>query len=100
VVGSIALVIDRLDQYRGVDPDFAASIRDELLDALWRVGFISRDEPGGAFDPALDHAVGVAASPAPAGMVVQVLRRGFFQEGWVLRPAQVVLSEPDGQPPG
>ena len=94
VVSSVALVIDRLDRYEGADPEFAASIRDELLDLLWRVGFRSRDEVGGRFDPALDHAVGVVRSGEPAGTVVEVVRRGFAQEGWVLRPAQVVLSEP------
>lgn len=38
LVRGLALVVDRLDRYDGPDPEFAASIRDEVLDLLERQG--------------------------------------------------------------
>jgi molecular chaperone GrpE (heat shock protein) len=89
VITGMALVVDRLDRYEGSDPEFAGSIRDELLDLLWRLGFTSIDSADEGFDPSRHEIVGVVPSGSPDG-VPRVVRRGFVHEdGRVLRPAQV-----------
>ncbi len=91
-VMSTALVIDRLDQYRGADPDFATSIRDELLDVLGRYG-VKQVPTDGDFDTGCHEAVRVGIDvKRPPGAVLAVLRRGFARDGWVFRPARVVVN--------
>jgi molecular chaperone GrpE len=91
-VHGVALVVDRLDRYTGADPEFAASIREELVDVLTRHGV--REVPvADGFDPATQEAVETRHDPdAPAGAVLEVLRTGFAHGGWVFRPAQVVVN--------
>jgi molecular chaperone GrpE (heat shock protein) len=91
-VHGVALVVDRLDRYTGADPEFAASIRDELVDVLTRHGV--REVPvADGFDPATQEAVETRHDPdAPAGAVLEVQRTGFAHGGWVFRPAQVVVN--------
>ncbi|MFD6101175.1 nucleotide exchange factor GrpE [Nocardia salmonicida] len=92
LVSDLALLIGRLDGYRGIDEGFVDSIRDELLEALNRYGV--REVPtDGLFDPALHEAVSVAESAAPEHTVLAVHRRGFSHDGWVFRPAAVVISK-------
>jgi molecular chaperone GrpE (heat shock protein) len=91
VVG-VALVIDRLDRYQGADPDFAASIRDELLDVLARHG-VREVSVADGFDPASHEAVDLRHDPdQPPGAVLELHRTGFAHGGWVFRPAQVVVN--------
>lgn len=102
VVTGLALVVDRLDAYQGADPDFAASIRDELVDLLGRHGVLPiRDS--GPVDPLLHEVVAVVGAQTTQLVVSRVVRRGFQHACWVFRPAQVVagpLLEPDrGAPP-
>jgi molecular chaperone GrpE (heat shock protein) len=97
VVTGLALVVDRLDAYHGADPDFAASIRDELLDLLNRHG-VSTIPDAGRVDPLLHKVVAVDGAQAAQMMVSRVARRGFQHAGWVFRPAHVVAApflEPD-----
>jgi molecular chaperone GrpE (heat shock protein) len=100
-VHGVALVIDRLDRYQGADPDFAASVRDELLDVLARHG-VEEVPVADGFDPAGHEAVELCHDPdQPSGAVLEVRRTGFAHGGWVFRPAQVVVNsvpEPDPEP--
>lgn len=100
-VHGVALVIDRLDRYQGADPDFAASIRDELADVLARHGVLEVAADGD-FDPASHEAVDLRHDPdLPPGAVLELRRTGFAHGGWVFRPAQVVVNsfpEPDPEP--
>lgn len=92
VVGT-ALVLDRLDAYAGPDPEFAASIRDELLEVLELHG-IREVSAEGRFDPARHEAVEVRADPAvEPGAILARVRRGFAHDGWVFRPARVVVNQ-------
>jgi molecular chaperone GrpE len=93
VVGT-ALVVDRLDGYRGDDPGFAASIRDELLDVLQRHG-VEQVEASGPVDPRCHEVMEVLEVPDPGleacgPAVHQVLRRGYRHGDWVFRAARVV----------
>jgi molecular chaperone GrpE (heat shock protein) len=91
-VHGVALVIDRLDRYRGADPEFAASIRDELVDVLTRHG-VQEVSVDGGFDPASHEAVELRHDPnKPPRAVLEVRRTGFAHGGWVFRPAQVVVN--------
>ena len=92
LVHGLALVVDRLDRYEGSDPEFAASVRAELLDLLARQG-VREIEAGDGFDPTLHEAVEVRHDPdAPDGAVLEVRRTGFAHGDWVFRPAQVVVN--------
>ncbi|ONI71030.1 nucleotide exchange factor GrpE [Actinosynnema sp. ALI-1.44] len=96
IAHALALVVDRLDQYDGADPEFAGSVRDELLDILHRHGV--RLIPGdGQFNPLHHEAVGTHHDPQrPDRSVVSLLRRGYLHGEWVFRPAQVVVNVLDG----
>jgi molecular chaperone GrpE (heat shock protein) len=94
-VHGVALVIDRLDRYAGSDPEFAASIREELLDVLERHG-VQRVPVDGEFDPSTQEAVEVWHDPdLPAGEILEVRRTGFAHGSWVFRPAHVVVNAED-----
>ncbi|MFC9897652.1 nucleotide exchange factor GrpE [Nocardia sp. NPDC127579] len=94
LVSDLALLIGRLDDYAGSDAGFIDSVRDELLEALARYGV--REVPtDGVFDPSLHEAVAVQESEAPQHSVLAVRRRGFSHDGWVFRPASVVISTQD-----
>jgi molecular chaperone GrpE (heat shock protein) len=89
---NLAVVIDRLDAYAGSDPDFAASVRNELLDGLRQYG-VTVVETDGPVDPARHEVVEVVADPAvPPGTIVRTLRRGYAYGAWVFRSARVVVS--------
>lgn len=97
-VHGVALVIDRLDRYSGPDPEFAASIRDELADVLVRHGVTEVSAQNG-FDPTRHEAVELRHEPdEPPGAVLAVGRAGFAHGGWVFRPAQVTVNT--GPPTG
>lgn len=91
LVHGLALVVDRLDRYEGVDWEFVGSVRDELLDLLARHGVTEVE--GDVFDADRHEAVASAVIDAtPAGHVVELRRRGFAHGSRVFRPAQVVVS--------
>jgi molecular chaperone GrpE (heat shock protein) len=93
VVIGLSLVIDRLDRYQGPDPDFAESVREELLDVLERHG-VSTVATYGPVDLTRHEVVAVRGqgSPAEPMQVVDVVRRGFQHADWVFRPAQVIVA--------
>lgn len=93
VVAGLALVLDRLDSYEGADPDFAASVRDELLDVLGRHG-VTPVAADGPVDLGRHEVVAVEGAPDVAGPmeVTRLVRRGFEHAGWVFRPAQVIAA--------
>jgi molecular chaperone GrpE (heat shock protein) len=95
LVHGLAMVVDRLDRYGGPDPEFAASIRDELLDLLERQGVREVGTADG-FDPTTQEAVEVRTDGDVApGTILEVRRTGFAHGPWVFRPAQVVVNTDD-----
>ncbi|MQA06466.1 MAG: nucleotide exchange factor GrpE [Streptosporangiales bacterium] len=93
LVHEIALVVDRLDRYDGADPEFAASVAAELVEALARQG-VTEITVDDEFDPSRHEAVETTdRAELPAGQVVEVRRRGFAHTAAVLRPAQVVVNQ-------
>lgn len=87
------LVMDRLERYRGSDPDFAHSLWAELKEILARRGVTEVDVTS-TFDPATQEAVEGRPGPADAvGRVVAVRRRGYWLGEQLLRPAQVIIGE-------
>ena len=90
LVRRLALVVDRLDAYAGTDPDFVASVREEILDVLLDHG-IRSIEVGSEFDPATQEAVGTEVTAAAPG-TVRPVRRGLAHGDWVFRPAQVIVA--------
>lgn len=95
LVAGLALMIDRLDSYQGPDPDFAASIRDELLDVLSRHGVVPVPSAG-PVDLTRHEVVAVEGPVVPDGPmeITRVVRRGFQHDDWVFRPAQVFAAPP------
>src|SRR5262249_43573837 len=89
LVRRLAFVVDRLDAYAGIDPDFVASVRDEILDVLLDHG-IRSIEVDSEFDPATQEAVGTEA--AVEGPGARLIRRGFAHGDWIFRPAQVIVA--------
>jgi molecular chaperone GrpE len=70
--------------------------REQALGVLGRLGFARRDDTGVAFDPSRHHAVAAKADPgAPPGTVVEVVQPAYGEGDHQLRPAQVVVAEPD-----
>jgi molecular chaperone GrpE len=49
---------------------------------------------GSRFEPASQEAVGTRASVEAPSTIVDVQRTGYMRDGQVLRPAQVILSDP------
>jgi molecular chaperone GrpE len=73
--------------------DGVRGVRDQALAVLAGLGFPRRDDVGTTFDPARHEAV--AATPAhhvPAGTVLEVVRPGYGEGDWQLRPAAVVVA--------
>ena len=70
-----------------------ASIRDQAVAALERLGYPRIDEVGVPFDPRIHEVVSVVASgDAPPRTVVAVARLGFGTPERLLRPAGVVVT--------
>lgn len=98
LVGELALVVDRLDEYAGADPDFASSIGAELRELLARHG-VQEVATDGAFDATRHEAVGTETRPDLApDAVVAVRRRGYAHAATVLRPAHVVVNKLEDSP--
>ncbi|MFB9902309.1 nucleotide exchange factor GrpE [Allokutzneria oryzae] len=103
-------VVDNLDlalQHADADPasivEGVRGIRDQALTVLARLGFPRREDHGAEFDPVRHEAVSSTPDAhAPPGTVVAVLRPGYGQGEWQLRPASVVVATPPepAEPPG
>lgn len=92
MVVHLARTIDRLDCYAGPDAEFAASIREELLEVLAAHG-VEQIDTEGSFDPGRHEAIEVnSEAELPDREVTAVLRRGYRYGDWVFRPAQVSVN--------
>jgi molecular chaperone GrpE len=66
----------------------------ELSGVLERSGIESYSPAGERFDPEWHEAMMTRpATPEDAGKVLEVLEKGYRQDGQVLRPARVVVGE-------
>ena len=64
-----------------------------LVAALERTGVESFAPAGEPFDPTLHDALSTRPDPdADAGVVVDVVEKGYRLDGTVLRPARVIVS--------
>jgi molecular chaperone GrpE len=66
-------------------------VHSELIAVLERNGIEQFDPSGDKFDPAEHEALSVRAE-GDAGVVVEVVEKGYRSNGTVLRPARVVVS--------
>jgi len=84
---------DSLEHFR----DGIALIHSSLLDLLKRNGLKEIDALGKPFDPQFHEAVAEMNSPDfEAGVVAEVVQKGYMMKDQVLRPARVVVSKGDG----
>jgi molecular chaperone GrpE (heat shock protein) len=68
--------------------------REQLVEALRICEVTLMDEPQGAFDPKLHKAIDVVAVPAAQDNTIQrVVRSGWYLNGQLLRPAEVVVGK-------
>src|SRR3990167_198185 len=67
-------------------------IRSQLIDALKRRGLEVMSADGAVFDPALHESVGEVESDGEEGRVAEVIQKGYFLQGKLLRPARVRVS--------
>ena len=66
----------------------------DLVGALARAGIEQFDPAGGEFDPNLHEAIqAVEAEGTPAGVVLEVMQRGYRADDQVIRAARVVVSK-------
>jgi molecular chaperone GrpE len=66
-------------------------VHSELIAVLERNGIEQFDPSGDKFDPAEHEALSVRAE-GDAGVVVEVVEKGYRSNGTILRPARVVVS--------
>jgi len=102
VVRALLPVIDDLERALEHVPDDliehpwaqgTALTRQQLLDALRKLGVERVGEPGEPFDPAKHEAVESEQPSADAEpRVIRVVRPGFQMNGRLLRPAQVAVG--------
>jgi molecular chaperone GrpE len=72
-------------------------VLDEFEAVLERSGIESYEPAGEAFDPEWHEAMMTRPAGAnDAGKVIEVLEKGYRQDGQVIRPARVVVGEADG----
>jgi molecular chaperone GrpE len=97
-LGKILSVVDGLEQalrYARPGNGVSEGVRlthEQLLGILRDEGVEPIDAVGQAFDPSLHEAVSVAYGHADDGIVVEEERRGYIQNGTLLRPSRVVVS--------
>jgi molecular chaperone GrpE len=66
----------------------------DLHSTLKRIDVLAYDPAGEAFDPNLHEALqAVPAEGVEAGVVVEVMQRGYRSDDHVIRPARVVVSQ-------
>lgn len=71
----------------------------KLLDQLFEKFGIREINPGQGekFDPHRHHAMTTVESDGPAGLVMQVMQKGYMLHDRVIRPALVVVSKPKAE---
>jgi molecular chaperone GrpE len=73
-------------------------VYEELKGVLKRSGVESYEPAGESFDPQLHEAMMTRPAPSDqAGKVLEVLEKGYRQDGQVLRPARVIVGEAAGR---
>ncbi|MEV1288580.1 nucleotide exchange factor GrpE [Micromonospora sp. NPDC049679] len=79
--------------------DEVRAVRDRAVVLLAELGYPRHDETGVPFQPAVHEAVVVLPgtdTDAPPGTVLQVVRPGYGDGEWQLRPAAVVVAGDPG----
>ncbi|SDZ28396.1 molecular chaperone GrpE [Micromonospora pattaloongensis] len=102
VVAAWLPVLDRIERAlelprgdAGALAEGLAAARDEAVAVLAELGYPRHDETGVPFEPAAHEVVAVLPetdSDAPAGTVLHVVRPGYGDGEWRLRPAAVVVA--------
>lgn len=94
----LLLVVDRVDRFDRVDlltddeVDILGSVSDELMELMERRG-LRRVPASGTFDPAIHEAVrGETVADKPPGIILDVIRPGYFLGRQLLRAEQVVVA--------
>jgi molecular chaperone GrpE len=72
--------------------DGVRMVHAQLVAALEREGIESFDPAGEAFDPECHEALSTREDDGKAGVVLDVVEKGYRSGGTVLRPARVVVS--------
>ena len=86
------------DERRGLSPrlvrENVSFFRDQLIEALRVCEVTMMEPPSGAFNAKMQKAIGVESVPPERdGTVVRVVRSGWFLNGQMLRPAEVVVGK-------
>jgi molecular chaperone GrpE len=97
-------VLDNLDlalSYADADPsaiiEGVRRVREQALAVLAGLGYPRQDEVGVPFDPARHEVVSVVSDPqSEPGTVVEVLRPGYGEAEWQLRPGAVTVTGRQG----
>jgi molecular chaperone GrpE len=108
LVSELIGVIDNLERAldaAGIDPDEEASAPEDALaqgflftyrhlcDALRKAGVESFDPAGESFDPNQHEALSMKpAEGSEAGVVVEVMQKGYRLDDQLIRPARVVVT--------
>lgn len=91
-------VFDDLDRARehGELSDGVSAVVDQLIANVGKFGLTGFGEPGDPFDPNRHEAVAHRTSPEVSGPTcVEVFRRGYLLGERLLRPAMVVVADPE-----
>ncbi len=86
------------DERRGLSPrlvrDNVVYFRDQLVEALHVCQVTQMETPKGVFNARLHKAMGVEAVPPERhGHIMRVLRSGWYLNGQLLRPAEVIVGK-------
>ncbi len=93
VVDNLERALESADENEAGLADGVRLVLSELIAALERNGVSPIQPLGEAFDPNLHEALSTRAeNGAEAGVVLDVVQKGYRLEGTVLRPARVVVS--------
>lgn len=97
-VNSLALVLDRLNQYTGPDQEFASSIRTEIIELLATHGVVEVPHTG-LFDPSCHQVVSSRPEPDTVpGTILEIHSCGLAHGSWVFRAARVIVAAPQDAP--
>lgn len=91
--------LERTLDYAANDHPLAQGVRatlQHLRDVLRREGVVPLEvQPGTAFDPLYHEAVEMHMTDVPEATVAEVRQTGYTFDGQVLRPARVVVAQPE-----
>jgi molecular chaperone GrpE len=97
VLDNLERALKASDENEGSLYEGVKLVLDELNGVLRRSGVESYEPAGEPFDPEWHEAMMTRpASGEDAGKVLEVLEKGYRQDGQVLRPARVVVGETNG----